>query len=492
MKCLKEKVDWSSKFVLLNKEVVGERKKMMQGFEQEALQTIHAYQLFPPNSRVLVACSGGVDSMVLLHFLAHHKKQLDIEIGAAYVDHMLRGEESAVDGKLVEQYCKRFEITFYGSKIPIPTILEERGGNVQMLCRTERYRFLEQTMKDATYNVLATAHHGEDQLETVLMQLTKGVTPYGMPITRMMASGRLVRPLMAFDKKTLYEYAAYYDVPFREDPSNQSDAYMRNRFRHRILPQMIEENPAVVQNILPLTYDLQEDDQYLQQQTIQMIDENIKFTSEGYPIVDVSYFRTMPSALQRRAIPLLLSYLYGKEGQNFYTSELLQLISVQMNSDEGNASLDLPQGFQLKRAYGLVTFERCSTLEMEEKLLPQGEKVEWGHDLWLYWHKIEDVDEEVLSHAEEITFFNISETSFPLVARLRQKGDRIALKGMQQKKKVARLFIDEKISQSLRERLPIIVTKENEVCAIPTMRYGKDFTKTKTIESKYIFIVGYN
>ena len=184
--------------------------------------------------RVLVACSGGVDSVTLLHYLATNKQYFQIEVAAVHVDHMLRGVESAADGVLVAELCAQLNVPFYGGHVPVPEIIEKRGGNVQAVCREGRYTYFSEVMVKHNYQILATAHHGEDQLESVLMQVTKGVTPSGMPIKREIEGGTLIRPFLPTVKELLYQYAVENNSPFHEDPSNESDAYMRNRFRQHI------------------------------------------------------------------------------------------------------------------------------------------------------------------------------------------------------------------------------------------------------------------
>src|SRR5699024_7968318 len=154
-----------------------------------------------------------------------------IEVGAIHVDHMLRGAESAEDAFVVKQLCEEFGLPFYSEQVPIRAILESQGGNMQQVCRQQRYARLEQTMKSEQFTVLATAHHADDQLETVLIQLSKGQSLNGMPIQRAFHSGKIVRPFLPLKKSELYTYTTQCKIKFREDPSNQQDYYLRNRMR---------------------------------------------------------------------------------------------------------------------------------------------------------------------------------------------------------------------------------------------------------------------
>lgn len=431
--------------------------------------------------------------MVLLHFFASNREKLGVEVGAVHVDHMLRGEQSAADGELVRSFCSKLDVPFFGGCVPVPEIIEREGGNVQAVCREGRYAFFMEVMGKHRYDILATAHHGEDQLETVLMQVTKGSNPLGIPIKREVEKGVVVRPFLPTVKAALYSYAANYKIVFNEDPSNASDTYMRNRFRQNVVPHILYENSSAAEKVVSMTADLQADEALLQSLAKDCLEENIAFTEDGYPSMNIGTFNSMPTALQRRMIPLLLGYLYNKQNVSiFYKSELIEQLLHHLNSEVGSVSIDLPFGFRFLREYDKFTFTLQNEPHDDENYhtLPKGVRVDWTNDSWLYWAEVMDVQADLLLNAKEIMYFNFPEESLPLAVRRRIEGDRIMLPGMSHTKRLSRLFIDEKVKKTLRDRLPVIVTKQGEVCAIPGLRYGVAFTKNRTAASKYIFLIG--
>ncbi len=469
--------------------------KIMHKMIQDVYRFIEEQSLLRLHARVLVACSGGVDSVALLHFLAANQKRLKIEVGAAHVDHMLRGNESAVDGEFVGELCETLGIPFFAGRVPVPEIMHKTGGNVQAVCREGRYAFFSDVMKKGHYDVLATAHHAEDQLETVLMQVTKGNTPSGIPIKREIDGGMLIRPFLSVRKDTLRGYMKANDLRFREDPSNASDAYMRNRFRQQIVPHILEENAAAAEKAVILGERLQEDETFLKALAQERLEEIIQFTDEGLPSVDRQLFSNVPTALQRRMIPLLLGYLYDEEKiAVYYKTALIGQLLHHLSSKEGNVSIDLPLGYRFVRAYDQLSFvhENGQRLTDSQKTLSKGKKIEWNDRSWLYWTTVGDVDKKLLMMAKDVMYFNLPDECLPLSVRQWGKGDRIMLSGMAHSKRLSRLFIDEKVSKTERNRLPVVVTAQGEVCAVPGLRYSIRFTRNRTVDDKYIFILGQN
>ena len=122
--------------------------------------------------------------------------------------------------------------------------------------------------------------------------------------------------------------------------------------------------------------------------------------------------------------------------------------------------------------------------------MPKGEKTDWLNNGWIYWAEIDEARTDLLVQAKEIRYFDLPDESFPLLVRQRKEGDRMLLAGMTNSKRLSRLFIDEKVKLSLRDELPVIVTNDDEVCAVPGLRYGASFSKNRTTTSQYIFILG--
>lgn len=184
---------------------------------------------------ILVAVSGGVDSMVLLDAL----KRASLQIGVAHINHNLRGMESDLDQDLVAEYCKEHSIPFF-SKTVDPSIWKK--GNMQSKAREIRYAFFKSICEEKGYSYIATAHHATDSIETVLLNFSKSTGLKGMTGIPSVTDD-IIRPLSGIEKKEILVYANEYAVPYREDTSNKSLKYDRNLIRHQVIPVLTQIAP---------------------------------------------------------------------------------------------------------------------------------------------------------------------------------------------------------------------------------------------------------
>jgi tRNA(Ile)-lysidine synthase len=201
---------------------------------------IQHHNLANSGTSILVACSGGVDSMVLVDVLL----KLNYNVSLAHCNFQLRGKESDADEKFLHDFAMKHNIPFYTIKFDTKGYKQNKDVSTQMAARELRYNWFEQIRKENGYHSIAVAHHLDDQLETILLNITKGTGIKGL--TGMQPkNGYIIRPLLEISKQKILDYAKENNVAFREDSSNASDDYQRNLIRHQVVPQLEKINPAL-------------------------------------------------------------------------------------------------------------------------------------------------------------------------------------------------------------------------------------------------------
>ncbi|WP_374049827.1 tRNA lysidine(34) synthetase TilS [Neobacillus sp. PS3-34] len=236
----------------------------------------HSFSL--KNKKIVVGVSGGPDSLALLHYLLGQREKQNLSLVAAHVDHMFRGEESYQDAMFVKSFCEENGISFEMARINVPQLIADSGKSSQVAAREARYDFFQKMMEQYGFPFLAIGHHGDDQIETMLMRFTRGSTGKaraGMPFQRPFHKGCIFRPFLSITKEEIEGYCQDHNLKPRIDPSNQKSIYSRNRFRLEVLPFLKSENKQVHDHFQRLSEDLHTDEDYLQELTAQAMNKVI-------------------------------------------------------------------------------------------------------------------------------------------------------------------------------------------------------------------------
>ncbi|MFK2826948.1 tRNA lysidine(34) synthetase TilS [Bacillus sp. B190/17] len=436
-------------------------------YEEKVKRFINRHRLIKAGDRIAVGVSGGPDSLSLLAYLESRRESLGIEVFALHLDHMFRGEESYQELKFVEQFCKRRNIPFYAERMNIAKVLEETSGGLQEVSRRIRYEFFGRGMQKFSADKLALAHHGDDQVETIMMQLVKGAgSRSGIPVRRPFAGGEVIRPLLTLDKEMIEEYCHYFELNPCLDPSNTKAVYTRNRFRLHLLPFLKKENPKVHDHFQRLSEELNEDNEFLGELTKEKM-KNIWQKNEHASSLKIEAFQAMPLPLQKRGIHLILNYLYdGKSSFSFiHIQQILQLLKDDKNSWE----LDLPHGLKVCREYHLCVF-KFSTEEKQEYAFELNVEDQIS---WPYGGRFVLTDQTPHTRMESEYMILDRQVKLPLCVRTRKQGDKIQPKGMNGSKKVKDLFIDEKIARTRRDQWPIVTDGEGKLLWVPGLKKSK-------------------
>ncbi|WP_042147458.1 tRNA lysidine(34) synthetase TilS [Paucisalibacillus sp. EB02] len=427
---------------------------------------IKKHQLLLPDTTVLVAVSGGPDSMALLHFFKSIQVEWNLRLIALSVDHQLRGEESKEDLEYVEKMCQEWDIEFIGTSVDVMGYKKNEHIGTQIAARKLRYDFFADQMKHLQADYLAFGHHGDDQAETMLMKMVRSADSRffsGMPVKREFAGGVIIRPLLCVTKKELENYCQINGIVPRIDPSNASVDYTRNFYRIKVLPLLKSKNGNLHKTIQHLSESLEADEDFLQLEAKKMFKEVVQL--EGNPITatfKIDDFVSRASALQRRVYHLILKYLYHndlpKDLSYVHEEQLLSLLA----KDKRNVQIDFPRHLKVEKAYNKLIFY----FQEAEKKLPNFHEVlnVPGEVLLPNGNKLIARYQHEFTSQNENTYICLqSDIMLPLHIRTRRDGDRMSWKGLNGSKKLKDIFIDAKIPIQDRNSWPIVTDNNGDI-----------------------------
>ena len=424
--------------------------------------------LFSPGDGVLVAVSGGPDSVALLHLLHELGGEFRLSLEVAHLQHGIRGEAASEDARFVAALAAKLDLPFHLGEIDLPRIKSQTGrGNLEALGRAERLRFFAETARSRSLTKIATAHTRDDQTETVLMWFLRGSGRKGMggiaPMQYFALPGdpsaafTLIRPLLDIAKADILDYLACRELTFRIDASNQDPAFLRNWIRAELLPKIHERVDHGFAARIGHQAELYRDEEaFLEEVTRQRLEA----IQGGTDHLDRAALLGAPRALQRRVLRLWIEQARGHlSGIDFiHIDALLRLI------EEGPAQgrLAIPGGWELAREYGKIRLLRplrgarpvCYSYSLNigtSLLVPEAA---------MEFHSARTTDGRTEAGVMEAFFDQLALTG-PLIVRNFRHGDRFQPLGMSGHKKIKDLFIEKKIPLSLRAQYPLLTAGED-------------------------------
>lgn len=458
--------------------------------EQEVLSFIDKHRLIQGPAKVLVGVSGGPDSMALLYFLNRYKKNLNIELVVLSVDHQLRGEISQAEGEYVKDACNRWSIPFIQEVIDVKSYIKENKTSQQTASRELRYEAYKKVLEKTNAKYLALGHHADDQVETMLMALTKVTQPEvlsGIPIQRPFNKSVVIRPFLSVNKHMIELYCEEHNLNPRYDASNEDLDYERNYFRKKVVPLLQQRNPNIYKTAQIMSENLQTDNTYLNEEAQLLFNALMAKQNKLDSFkLDRKTFQNISKPLQRRVYKLILDYLYkGKRSELSYEHEaiFMQLI------DEGvsNYRLDFPLGLKLEKSYESIHFFFPKTTEKKASFNPLevtlGDTINIDQDRKLTSSIVED-ELDLKTNNSSIYYCEKNSVDLPLRVRKRKPGDRISWQGLNGSKKVKDVLIDRKVPRMKRDELLIVTDNKDELLWIIGLIKGSP--KKKVGKGPYI------
>jgi tRNA(Ile)-lysidine synthase len=423
-------------------------------------ETIKKYSLLSPGDRVLVAVSGGPDSVCLLAVLQAFANDLDLTLHIAHLDHMFRGKESADEALFVSELAKRSGIPATIEKFDVPAYCLERGLSPQEGAREVRYDFLQRAAKTAGASLIATGHTANDQAETFLMRLMRGAGASGLSAIPP-ARENIIRPLIEATRGDVMKYLNEMDLAFVTDSSNAKPVYTRNRIRMEVLPVLQRFNPRIVATLAAEAGQLREEDEAVEGYCATLSD-SILVQKENAVFVKRNEFNTLPPAFRRRLLKKA-SDRAGMESSGLSRIQIDEAIAFMAIAQTGR-TMDLPPGLVIGREYdrfvisaqsGTKDFSRVISipgvtvipeLRMEIETMVADQFPEEREDINYVWQALFDYDK----------------IGPILTLRNRHPGDWFCPTGMGGKrKKIQDYFVDEKVPRRKRDLVPLLCSGED-------------------------------
>ncbi len=417
----------------------------------DIIKTIKDFDMLRRGEHVLVALSGGVDSSVLLDVLLRCREELDITVSAAHLNHMLRAHAADEDECFVRAKCEKLGVPLVCERIDIAALSEKNGQSTELCAREVRYAFLRRAKETLNADKIATAHNANDNLETVIFNLSRGGGTDGMcgiPPVR----GDIIRPLIRIPRADIEEYEKSYDVGFCEDKTNSETLYSRNKIRHNIIPEILKINSGAIKNASRSSEILRADAEYLAFQA-QNAAENV---SLGRKVCKVKELLGLHLSLFGRVCEI---YAKRAAKSDTYVLEYRHVCALRelCESNSPSGKINLPCGVSARREYEKLVFEKCGKKEEPVSAkLAEGEFFFGDYRVFIK----KSVKTGKIHNSVNTFLISCGRIQDGLVVRSRISGDEIKLL-KRPSKSLKKLFIEKRIPKNEREHIPVIADGNN-------------------------------
>lgn len=430
--------------------------------DDKILKCIESYTMLNQNDSVIVGVSGGADSMCLLHYLFSLRESLNINIIAAHINHCIRGDEALRDENFVKEYCQSKGIPFVLKRIDIPKLSEELSIGTEECGRRERYRFFNELAEKHNAKV-ATAHTASDNVETVLLNITRGSGLKGLrgiPPTR----GRIIRPLINLTRAEIEEYCDKNNVPYITDSTNFSHDYTRNKIRLDVIPVLKGINPRLENTFSRLTETVTQDELFLSG----LADKAMKraFNGKGYR---TEILRELSPSVRVRVIVKLCE----EHSLRMLEKRHIELITDIINKQCGGVSL--PNRLYADASQHIFRIYKKQEQEIFDSVpLISINKIKHNNAIFdITTIKINDfkinekINKKVFENALDCDIINDN-----TVLRLREPGDYFRMRGSGLKKSLKKLFNELRVPREKRDRM-LLIANGSEVLWIEDIGVSK-------------------
>jgi len=448
-------------------------QECQESLEPKVLQFIRENHLVTNQRQLLVAVSGGPDSVCLLHILVALREVLNINLHVAHLDHRLRDIDSVTDAAYVSHQARRLGIPATVGTRDVKDYQARRPTSLEEAAREVRYAFLAEVAQSIGADSVATGHTADDNVETILMHLIRGTGTRGLrglqPVNRWQSSENsinIIRPLLPVSRQETVDFCRRHRLRPRTDSSNFSMSPLRNRIRHQLVPLLQSYNPRINEALLRTARIANDDLASLDKQTAPFWGSTVQRQGEAI-VFDKKNFLTLPPSQQRHLLREAIEELTGSL-KNIEADHIEKLI----------IAAGRPAGKQISLPGGLVFFidyNRCLLAQETANLSPfpliKGESPLRipGEMMLSGWRVVATLikPEQMTEKGDDfIAYLDFEKTGGCLVVRRRQPGDRFQPLGMSQSKKLAEFMIDAKIPRAWRQQVPVVASPHHPLWVV--------------------------
>jgi tRNA(Ile)-lysidine synthase len=416
---------------------------------------------FLKDKKLLIAISGGLDSVILTKLFS----ELNFDISLAHCNFQLRGEESNLDEEFVKKISQKLSNQIFTIKFNTKEFSKNQKFSTQIAARELRYNWFQELIEQHKFDFVLTAHHADDNLETFLINLSRGTGLDGFTgIPKI--NGNIVRPLLAFSREEISTYAKANNIEWREDTSNASTKYIRNKIRHQIVPVLKEINPNLLETFAKTSKNLQESKQIIEDR-IADISEKVIESEKMTLKVDIGEINQLSN-------PKAYLYQLLKEYNFTEWNDVYNLLSAQLGKQVFSKTHRL-----LKDREFLLLKRKIEDENHQEKIyfVAENER-EVTNPIPLVFKNVDQKSTEAKQHI----YVDKKLLKYPLIVRKRKTGDYLYPLGMRGKKKLNKYFKDEKFSLLEKENTWLLCTAENEIIWVINHRQDKRFVNDNNLK----------
>lgn len=452
--------------------------------KETVLKTIEEHSLISSGDRVLVAVSGGADSVCLLHILNSLKNVLNIKLYAAHLNHMIRGEEADADQLFVEELCKGLGIESFFKKVDVPNLAKENGLTSEEAGRKARYDFFNEIKELKKITKIATAHNKNDRAETVIMRIIRGTGLDGLKGISYKRDDGVIRPVLDVSREEIEEYLGTNGLKFCTDSTNSDNEYTRNRIRNEVLPYLKENfNPSIIDTLVRFSDITSKDAEFIDLYAKRLYERiNSPMPSHKPDAIHIESLKMLDDSIKTRLIRIAAKKAMGEE----YRLEYKHILDVlNLIKKETGAGIDLHSGLRIENSYGWLVFCNNNALNSSVNVTEDDLFIE-VFPLNSYY--LENIDKNVVLRLVDPEIYKKNDREIlvdydllegkKLIIRNRLKGDRMVCFSDGREKKIKSIFIDSKIEKKDRDKIPLLCA-DGEIVAIIGNRVSEKYKVTK-------------